>query len=105
MGTDLPCTHSGKTINGNGVPYVYRKPASGTFGSARNNTERNPDFKNVDLSLFKAFRAVGDQFLEFGVDACNAFNIASYAAPHAQGAASMAKSRAQPITQGSYSCR
>ena len=83
-GTDLPCTHSGKTINANGDPCAYGKPASGTFGTARNNSERNPDFKNVDLSLFKAFRTVGDQNLKFRVDAYNAFNIASYAAPNSR---------------------
>ena len=87
FGTDLPCTHSGRTTqNGlpGGVPCAYGKPAGGTFGTAGNNTERNPGFKNVDLSLFKAFRTVGDQSIKFRIDAYNAFNLVSYAAPNSR---------------------
>jgi hypothetical protein len=83
-GTDLPCTHSGQIVNSLGEPCAYGKPASGTFGTARNNTERNPDYKDVDISLFKAFRTVGDQTFKFRIDAYNVFNLASYAAPNSR---------------------
>ncbi len=60
------------------------KEQTGNFGTAGNNTERNPNFQNIDLSLFKAFRTVGDQSFKLRIDAYNAFNLASYAAPNSR---------------------
>lgn len=87
FGTDLPCTHGGGRTNANGDPCAYGKPlqaATGNFGTAGNNTERNPGFKDIDLSLFKSFRTVGDQSFKLRIDAYNAFNLASYAAPNSR---------------------
>lgn len=54
----------------------------GQFGSARPNSgPRAPGYRIIDMSLFKSFRTVEDQNLTFRVDAFNAFNMASYAAP------------------------
>jgi hypothetical protein len=81
-GTDpsaTPC-HTGVD---NGV-CAYGKPASGTFGTAHNGTERNPGFENVDLSLFKGFRTTGKQYMKFRVDAYNVFNLSSWAAPNSR---------------------
>ena len=38
-------------------------------------------FRQIDLSLFKAFRTFGSQDFKLRVDAFNAFNISSYSGP------------------------
>lgn len=79
-GTDpsaTPCLNAG--VN-NGV-CAYGNPASFTFGSAHNSTERGPGYKQVDLSLFKDFHVWHEQVVGFRVDFFNAFNIASYGNP------------------------
>ncbi len=85
FGTDpsaLPCKTPGSRINANHVPCAYGVPAEGEFGNDQNGSERGPGGKNVDLSLFKAFRTVGNQYLRLRIDAYNALNIASYAQPN-----------------------
>jgi hypothetical protein len=81
-GTDPSATPC-KTGVDNGV-CAYGKPASGTFGDAHNGTERNPGFRNVDLSLFKGFRTAGHQYFKFRVDAYNVFNLDSWEAPNSR---------------------
>jgi hypothetical protein len=93
FGTDpsaIPCTTAGDTINSLGAACAYGQPVTsgssptgaGMFGTAHNGTERGPDFKDVDLSLFKGFRTFGEQYLKFRVDAYNAFNIVSLGYPN-----------------------
>jgi hypothetical protein len=85
FGTDSsasPCKVKGARVKPDGTTCAYGRPANGQFGTAQNGTERNPGFKNIDLSLFKGFRTVGDQYLKLRIDAYNAFNMASYAAPN-----------------------
>jgi hypothetical protein len=89
-GTDassLPC-NAGQTINAKNVACAYGVPANDQFGDSANNTERNPGFRNVDLSLFKGFRTVGDQSFKLRIDAYNVFNLASYAAPNTRAGSS-----------------
>lgn len=79
FGTDPsanPCTGPD-----NGV-CAYGNEQPGQFGSARvNNGPRSPGYRLIDMSLFKDFHTFREQALTFRVDAFNAFNIASYAAP------------------------
>ena len=91
FGTDpsaTPCTQSGAVINSLGAPCAYGIAASGQFGDAHNGSERNPGYKNVDLSLFKGFRTVGNQYFKFRIDAYNAFNMVSLAAPNTRAGSS-----------------
>jgi hypothetical protein len=62
---------------------AYGIESSGQFGTAHVNTERAPGYRIIDMSLFKAFTTYKEQTLLFRVDAFNAFNLASYAAPSA----------------------
>ena len=65
----------------NGV-CAFGNEQPGQFGSAPpNDGPRAPGYRIIDMSLFKSFRTVEDQNLTFRVDAFNAFNMASYAAP------------------------
>ena len=80
FGTDpsaQPCTTAGVD---NGV-CAFGVPAQGTFGNSVNGVVRGPGFRDVDLSGFKEFRIIRDQFLGFRVDAFNAFNIVSFGNP------------------------
>lgn len=80
FGTDPssnPC--SGQTDNG---ICAFGSEATGQFGDAPPNSgPRAPGYRIIDMSLFKSFRTFEDQNLTFRVDAFNAFNMASYAAP------------------------
>lgn len=61
---------------------AFGSEQTGQFGSARpNDGPRAPGYRIIDMSFFKSFRTVEDQNLTFRVDAFNAFNMASYAAP------------------------
>ena len=51
------------------------------FGTARNGSLRGPDFKNVDISMFKDFRTFREQVVGFRFDAFNAFNLVSFGNP------------------------
>jgi hypothetical protein len=80
FGTDpsaQPCTEAGVD---NGV-CAFGVPAQNTFGNSVNGVVRGPGFRDVDLSGFKDFRIIREQFLGFRVDAFNAFNIVSFGNP------------------------
>lgn len=65
----------------NGV-CAYGSELPGQIGSARiDNGPRSPGYRIIDMSLFKSFPTFREQALTFRIDAFNAFNIASYAAP------------------------
>lgn len=72
-----PCTSDGID---NGV-CAFGAPAQNTFGTSRNGSVRGPGFHDIDLSAFKDFRIVREQFIGFRFDAFNAFNIVSYGNP------------------------
>ncbi len=57
-------------------------PAQNTFGNSVNGVVRGPGFRNVDLSGFKEFHIIRQQFLTFRVDAFNAFNMVSFGNPN-----------------------
>ncbi|MGC9198768.1 MAG: carboxypeptidase regulatory-like domain-containing protein [Acidobacteriaceae bacterium] len=81
FGTDpsaQPCTTAGVD---NGV-CAFGIPAQNTFGNSVNGVVRGPGFRDVDLSGFKEFRIVRQQFLTFRVDAFNAFNMVSFGNPN-----------------------
>lgn len=80
FGTDpsaVPCTQPGFD---NGV-CAYGTAALGTFGTAAVNSERGPDWREIDASIFKEFKTYREQFLTFRVDDFNAGNISSYQEP------------------------
>lgn len=76
--SETPCIGAGVD---NGT-CAYGNPASFTFGSASNSTERAPGYRQVDLSLFKDFHVWHEQVVGFRTDFFNAFNIVSYGNPH-----------------------
>jgi hypothetical protein len=79
-GTDpsaTPCTTAGVD---NGV-CAYGNAAPFTFGSARNNSERGPGYRQVDMSLFKDFHVWREQVIGFRADFFNIFNVVSYEYP------------------------
>jgi hypothetical protein len=81
FGTDpsaQPCTTAGVD---NGV-CAFGVPAQNTFGNSVNGVVRGPGFRDVDLSAFKEFRIVREQYLGFRVDAFNAFNMVSFGNPN-----------------------
>ncbi|MGH9588193.1 MAG: carboxypeptidase regulatory-like domain-containing protein [Acidobacteriaceae bacterium] len=82
FGTDPssnPCSSTSTPDNG---ICAFGSPAPGQFGNVPpNNGPRAPGYRIIDMSLFKSFRTFEDQNLTFRVDAFNAFNMASYAAP------------------------
>jgi hypothetical protein len=79
-GTDpsaQPCLTPGVD---NGI-CAYGSAAPFTFGTAHNSTERAPDYRQVDTSLFKDFHVWHEQVVGFRTDFFNIFNIASYGNP------------------------
>ncbi len=80
-GTDpsaMPCQAAGVD---NGV-CAYGAEGVFQFGTAHNSTERGPDYRQVDASLFKDFHLFGESHvLGFRADFFNLFNIASYGNP------------------------
>lgn len=60
---------------------AYGAAGVGQFGSARNNTERAPGYRQIDLAASKSFAITEAQHLEFRTDFFNAFNFASYDNP------------------------
>jgi hypothetical protein len=86
--TAAPCQGSPTATGANPVcAYGYEvaaaagTPAPAGLGTSAPNTERAPGYRIIDMSLFKAFPSVKGEKLEFRVDAFNALNMASYAAP------------------------
>ncbi|WP_255550717.1 TonB-dependent receptor [Granulicella sp. dw_53] len=87
FGTDasaVPCTTAGSKVNSLGAACAFGLTSFNQFGNSQNNTERAPGSRNIDLSLFKAFRTKGEQVIKFRVDAFNAFNMVSLAAPRSR---------------------
>jgi hypothetical protein len=60
---------------------AFQDPAQGTFGTSKNGSVRGPGFHDVDMSIMKDFRIIGEHYLGFQFDAFNAFNIVSYGNP------------------------
>jgi Carboxypeptidase regulatory-like domain/TonB dependent receptor len=60
---------------------AYGNASSFAFGTAPNNTERGPGYRQVDASLFKEFHVWREQIFAFRADFFNIFNIASYGNP------------------------
>jgi hypothetical protein len=88
FGTDpsaVPCRDQGTETNSLGATCAYGLPGGPTladqFGNARVGTERAPGFRQVDMSVFKAFQIHGEQNVKFRMDAFNVFNLASYGPP------------------------
>ena len=85
-GTDpsaLPCVPI-PVVNPTGADSgvcAYGVAGSFQFGSADNSTERAPDYRQVDMSLFKDFHVWEQQVVGFRADFFNAFNIVSYGNP------------------------
>jgi hypothetical protein len=80
LGTDpsaTPCLTAGAD---NGV-CAFGVPANNAFGTEHNGALRGPDYRNVDLSMFKDFHTWKEQTIGFRFDAFNAFNIVSYGNP------------------------
>ncbi len=88
FGTDpasIPCLTGGqRVLNGTNTPSTctFGEPATNEFGTEQQNAERAPGYRQIDLSLFKAFPTIKGQEFKFRVDFFNAFNISSYAAPN-----------------------
>jgi Carboxypeptidase regulatory-like domain/TonB dependent receptor len=77
-----PCfSQPNGAITGNANTCAYSTESYSGFGTASNGSERGPGFQNVDLSLFKTFRIIESQSLQFRADAFNSFNLASYGNP------------------------
>jgi len=86
FGTDPSATTCISKIGGgfsSGDPNscAYSTESYTGFGTAHNGSERGPGFKNIDLSIFKAFRIYEEHRIEFRADAYNSFNFASYGNP------------------------
>jgi hypothetical protein len=63
-------------------PQAFRQPAPGTLSSTQpRNSIRGIGTRNLDLSLTRVIRTVGNQSLEVRVDAFNAFNWFQWAQP------------------------
>ena len=80
FGTDAsatPCTTPGVD---NGT-CAYGVPATNSFGSASNGSQRGPGYWQIDNSIFKDFHITEHQSLGFRADSFNTFNIASYGNP------------------------
>ncbi len=55
-------------------PTAFSNPATGTVGNLGRNTERGPDFIQVDVSLFKNFQLVDNQKVQLRVEIYNVIN-------------------------------
>jgi len=79
-GTDQSGDSSLKCPSNGACAYGISAPL--TFGTAHNNTERGPGYRQVDASLFKEFHVWRDNhILGLRADFFNVFNIASYGNP------------------------
>jgi hypothetical protein len=78
FGTDPSAERCSGAFNG---VCAYGTELPNQFGTARIGTERGPDYRQVDLSAFKAFPIKDEQDIQFRADFFNAFNIASYSQP------------------------
>jgi hypothetical protein len=55
-------------------PAAFSDPAPGTFGSLGRNTERGPQFVQVDMSLFKNVRLTDSQKVQVRIEVYNVLN-------------------------------
>jgi hypothetical protein len=79
-GTDQSADNSSTCPSNGACAYGIAAPL--TFGTAHNNTERGPGYRQVDASLFKEFHVWRDShILGLRADFFNVFNIASYGNP------------------------
>jgi hypothetical protein len=76
-----PATYNSACAYGYEIEAPIGTPAPAGLGTSAPNTERAPDYKIADMSVFKTFPTFKGQKFEFRADAFNAFNIASYAPP------------------------
>jgi hypothetical protein len=80
FGTDQSADNSSTCPSNGACAYGIAAPL--TFGTAHNNTERAPGYRQVDSSLFKEFHLWReDHVLGLRADFFNLFNIASYGNP------------------------
>jgi hypothetical protein len=63
-------------------PAAFASPAVYNFGTFGRNALRSDRYKNLDLSIFKAFPIVRESSLEFRAEAFNATNTPVFAAPN-----------------------
>jgi hypothetical protein len=63
---------------------AFARPAVGTFGNLPRNALRGPGYWRLDASLFKKFRVMNDQELEFRIEAVNFLNHVNLGNPDAQ---------------------
>jgi len=78
FGTDVSATPCGSTDNGS---CAYGNETADAYGTARVNTERAPGYRQVDFSLFKAFKVLAENRVEFRADFFNALNMTSLGNP------------------------
>jgi hypothetical protein len=80
FGTDQSADSAAACPSNGACAYGIAAPL--TFGTAHNNTERAPGYRQVDSSLFKEFHVWGENHvLGLRADFFNLFNIASYGNP------------------------
>jgi Carboxypeptidase regulatory-like domain/TonB dependent receptor len=60
-------------------PTTMSIPAAGKLGNCPISSERGPGYKQIDMSLSKKFMFTESKFLEFRLDAINAFNTPIFA--------------------------
>lgn len=78
FGTDPSATPCPGADNG---ICAYGNELSNEYGTAHTDTERAPGYRQVDFSVFKAFRITEGQKVEFRSDFFNALNITSLGNP------------------------
>jgi len=61
---------------------AYGYEQVGKLGTAHVNTERAPNYKIVNMSIFKTFPTIKGETLEFRMDGYNILNMSSYSAPN-----------------------
>jgi hypothetical protein len=62
-------------------PAAFATPATGTFGNERRNALIGPNWRDLDLSLGKAFKLVEGIRFEIRADSFNAFNHPNFDGP------------------------
>jgi len=63
---------------------AFARPAKGTYGNLPRNDLRGPGYWRLDASLFKKFRVVNDQELEFRIEAVNFLNHVNLGNPDSE---------------------
>lgn len=78
FGTDPSAKPCSGAFNGT---CAYGPELPNSFGTAHVGSERDPGYRQIDLSIFKSFNVVRSQTVLFRADFFNAFNLASYNYP------------------------